>query len=40
MPETNIADFLGSWSNYPYFDSGILIVSSMREGLFVLRLQR
>ncbi|WP_419936865.1 choice-of-anchor B family protein [Candidatus Palauibacter sp.] len=40
VPETNIADFLGSWSNYPYFDSGILIVSSMREGLFVLRLQR
>ncbi|MEZ4416676.1 MAG: choice-of-anchor B family protein [Gemmatimonadota bacterium] len=29
--------FAGSWSNYPYFKSGNIIVSSMREGLFVLR---
>ena len=27
----------GSWSNYPYFKSGIIIVTSMREGLFVLK---
>ncbi|NND70458.1 MAG: choice-of-anchor B family protein [Rhodothermales bacterium] len=27
----------GSWSNYPYFDSGIIIVTSMKEGLFVLK---
>ena len=29
--------FAGSWSNYPYFPSGNIIVSSMREGLFVLK---
>ncbi len=29
--------FAGSWSNYPYFESGIIIVTSMREGLFVLK---
>jgi hypothetical protein len=27
----------GAWSVYPYFESGILIVSSMQEGLFLLR---
>ena len=31
------AGFDGSWSNYPYFDSGIIIVSSIGEGLFVLK---
>jgi choice-of-anchor B domain-containing protein len=29
--------FEGSWSNYPYFASGIVIVTSIREGLFVVR---
>jgi len=32
----NDPGFQGSWSNYPYFDSGIVIVSSIGEGLFVL----
>ena len=27
----------GSWSNYPYFESGTIIVTSMREGLFVVK---
>ena len=27
----------GSWSNYPYFKSGIIVVTSTGEGLFVLR---
>ena len=27
----------GSWSNYPYFQSGVIIVTSSREGLFVLK---
>ncbi len=31
------AGFGGSWSNYPYFDSGKIIITSMHEGLFVLR---
>jgi choice-of-anchor B domain-containing protein len=29
--------FTGSWSNYPYFKSGTLIVTSIDEGLFILR---
>jgi choice-of-anchor B domain-containing protein len=29
--------FSGSWSNYPFFDSGVILVTSMREGLFVVR---
>ena len=29
--------FDGAWGNYPFFDSGILIVSTRMEGLFVLR---
>ncbi len=34
------AGFAGSWSNYPFFESGIILVSSMREGLFILRKRR
>ncbi|MFQ5678723.1 MAG: choice-of-anchor B family protein [Gemmatimonadota bacterium] len=33
----NTAGFGGSWSNYPFFPSGIVIVTSGNEGLFVLR---
>ena len=29
--------FVGSWSNYPYFKSGSIIVSSIEEGLFILK---
>ena len=29
--------FAGAWSVYPYFASGVIIVSSIKEGLFVLR---
>jgi choice-of-anchor B domain-containing protein len=31
------AGFAGTWSNYPFFDSGVIAVSSMQEGLFLLR---
>ncbi|MDE2981151.1 MAG: choice-of-anchor B family protein [Gemmatimonadota bacterium] len=31
------AGFAGAWSVYPYFESGVIIVSSIKEGLFVLR---
>ncbi|MDR9366898.1 MAG: choice-of-anchor B family protein [Balneolaceae bacterium] len=31
--------FAGSWSNYPFFDSGIIIMTSMQEGLFILKEQ-
>jgi len=29
--------FDGSWSNYPYFASGIVVVTSGKEGVFVLK---
>ena len=28
---------LGTWSNYPYFSSGVIIVSSIDRGLFMVR---
>ena len=27
----------GSWSNYPFFESGIVILTSNYEGLFILK---
>ncbi len=36
FPASNDASFNGAWSTYPFFDSGIIIVSSIGEGLFVL----
>ncbi len=34
---TDKPGFGGSWSNYPYFPSGSIVITSMNEGLFVLR---
>ena len=39
VPATNATLFGGSWSNYPFFDSGVIAVTSSDEGLFLLRLQ-
>ena len=37
-PGSNSPGFgIGSWSNYPYFESGSIIVSSIDRGLFVLK---
>ncbi|MCY4160153.1 MAG: choice-of-anchor B family protein [Bacteroidetes bacterium] len=36
---TDEAGFNGTWSSYPYFGSGIIVVTSRREGLFILRKQ-
>lgn len=33
----NGAGFDGSWSNYPYFKSGIIAVSSIGQGLFLVK---
>jgi choice-of-anchor B domain-containing protein len=33
----NSPRFDGSWSNYPYFESGTIIVTSGKEGLFLLK---
>jgi choice-of-anchor B domain-containing protein len=36
-PEADNRGFEGAWSNYPFFPSGTVVVSSIREGLFVLK---
>ena len=36
-PGSDSTRFNGSWSNYPFFDSGIVIVSGIEQGLFILR---
>jgi choice-of-anchor B domain-containing protein len=36
-PADDDAEFNGTWSNFPYFESGIVIVSGIEQGLFVLR---
>ena len=35
--DVGLPAFGGAWSNYPFFESGVVVVSSWSEGLFVLR---
>jgi choice-of-anchor B domain-containing protein len=40
VPGVDVNDFAGTWSNYPYFESGTVVVSTIENeasGLFVLR---
>lgn len=37
FPASNTARFAGAWSVYPFFGSGIALVSSIGQGLFVLQ---
>jgi choice-of-anchor B domain-containing protein len=36
-PADDAPQFNGTWSNYPYFDSGIVIVSGIEQGLYIVR---
>lgn len=36
-PDVEGAGFAGSWSNYPYFNSGTIAVSDQSDGLFLVR---
>lgn len=36
-PNSNSSIFEGAWSNYPFFESGIVIVSDITKGLYVLQ---
>ncbi|MBE2198240.1 MAG: choice-of-anchor B family protein [Anaerolinea sp.] len=38
-PANDNPNFNGSWSNYPYFASGVVIVSGIEQGLFIVRPQ-
>jgi choice-of-anchor B domain-containing protein len=40
LPGVDVNDFAGTWSNYPFYESGIVVVSAIEElqnGLLVLR---
>ncbi len=37
-PANNNTGFNGTWSNYPYFGSGVIAVSGINEGLFLLKI--
>ena len=36
-PDDDAAQFNAAWSNYPYFDSGNIIISGIEQGLYVVR---
>jgi choice-of-anchor B domain-containing protein len=36
-PGSDSASFNGAWSNYPYFDSGVVVVSGIEQGLYILQ---
>jgi choice-of-anchor B domain-containing protein len=36
-PEANTANFNGSWSVYPYFESGTVVISGIEQGLIVVK---
>ena len=37
--DVGLPAFGGAWSNYPFFESGVVVVSSWGEGLFVVRVR-
>ncbi|MEM9363202.1 MAG: choice-of-anchor B family protein [Bacteroidota bacterium] len=37
FPTSNVAQFNGVWSVYPYFESGKIVVSDVNSGLFVIQ---
>jgi len=36
-PGDNSVEFSGAWSNYPFFDNDVVIVSDIENGLFILK---
>ena len=36
-PDCNTVEFLGSWSSYPFWQSGVVGVQTIERGLFLLR---
>lgn len=40
FPPSSSPGFEGTWSNYPYFESGIIVTSSFEGGFFVLQLSQ
>jgi len=36
-PDCDTTQFFGSWSSYPYFESGTIVVNSIDRGMFVVK---
>jgi choice-of-anchor B domain-containing protein len=36
-PTNDLAEFSGTWSNYPYLPSGLVLATSMYDGLFIVK---
>lgn len=37
QPTSDASTFTGTWSNYPYFESGLVILSDIETGLFIVK---
>ncbi len=37
QPTSNAKSYAGTWSNYPFFESGVIVVSDIFDGLFILK---
>jgi choice-of-anchor B domain-containing protein len=36
-PDDDLPEFNGSWNNYPFFSSGVIVLDGIEQGLFLLR---
>ncbi len=36
-PSSDSASFNGTWSNFPYYDSGVVVISGREQGLFIVK---
>ncbi|KAK4645177.1 hypothetical protein QC761_000620 [Podospora bellae-mahoneyi] len=37
LPEGGILDFVGTWSHYPFFKSGFILINTIERGAFVVK---
>jgi choice-of-anchor B domain-containing protein len=39
-PNGGVVDFVGTWSHYPFFKSGYILVNTIERGAFVVKLRK
>ena len=39
-PEGGVVDFVGTWSHYPFFKSGYILINTIERGAFVVKLRK
>jgi len=37
LPDTDALQYLGSWSNYPYFKSGVVVLTDIQNGVWIVK---